>query len=244
MRIFIPPAEIMQKSSVRLSEQKAHHLTTVLRAKKGDRVTVFDGSGRVYDALIAEISRKQVLVDILEEIPSESELRTSFILCAAVLKGEKMDFVVQKGTELGVMEIQPLITERTIVKESRRVARWRAIAEESCEQCGRAIIPAIHEPKAFDAYIRARAGLNGFIFWEEGGLPLAEAYQAVVDRRIGHCLSGPVYVMIGPEGGLTWDEIRCASSRGLIVSSLGRRILRAETAAIVALGLVIDRFEF
>jgi 16S rRNA (uracil1498-N3)-methyltransferase len=237
MRIFVPPADIAQRIAVRLSDEKAHHVLTVTRAIKGTALTVFDGNGRSYQATIADVRKKAVFIDIGEEVANDTELSHHFVLCAAILKGEKMDLVVQKATELGVMEIQPLVSERTIVKETRRLDRWRKIAEESCEQCGRTKLPVIHEPVALKDYFVRNASLSGFIFWEEGGLPLAEAQRSVSKGRSLADTGLPVHVVIGPEGGMTRTEVELAAEKGLIVTTLGRRILRAETAAIVAIGL-------
>lgn len=238
MRIFVPPADIARCSAVRLSDEKAHHVLTVTRAVKGAEMTVFDGNGRQYRATVSDVRKKAVFIDIAEELPSDTELRNHVVLCAAILKGEKMDLVVQKATELGVMEIQPLVSERTIVRETRRLERWRAIAEESCEQCGRTVLPAIHEPRSFREYFAAQAALSGFVFWEEGGLLLDEAYQLAAEKRSALSSDCPWHVVIGPEGGMTAAEIELAAAKGLVISTLGRRILRAETAAIVALGIV------
>ncbi len=238
MRIYVPANDLAQRTGVRLAEHKAHHLRSVLRARKGDALTVFDGRGNTYTAIVAESSKKKVLLDIGEEVPSDSELRNHIVLCAAILKGEKMDFVVQKATELGVMDIQPLVSDRTIVKETRRLGRWRAIAEESCEQCGRTILPVVHEPGTFRDFFTSKRDLSGFVFWEEGGLPLSDAYGTAAGKRAALPPEYPWHVVIGPEGGMTAEEVELATGKGLELTTLGRRILRAETAAIVALGLV------
>ncbi|NLI30924.1 MAG: 16S rRNA (uracil(1498)-N(3))-methyltransferase [Nitrospiraceae bacterium] len=243
MRIHVPSADIARRTAVRLSDEKAHHVLSVMRAAAGTKLVVFDGEGRQYQAAVSGIQKKAVFIDIIDELPNATELDHHYVLCAAILKGEKMDMVVQKATELGVMEIQPIVSERTVVKETRRLDRWRKIAEESCEQCGRSKLPVIHEPVAWKDFFAQHARLSGFVFWEEGGLPLAEAYQAVLEKRLAANAWQPVHVVIGPEGGMTHEEIGCAAATGLMVTTLGRRILRAETAAIVALGLVQYVFE-
>jgi 16S rRNA (uracil1498-N3)-methyltransferase len=245
MHIYVPSADITHRIRVRLSQEKSHHVLTVTRAGKGMELTVFDGTGKQYRAILSDIRNKTVFIDIGEEIPNTTELHTHLVLCASMLKGEKMDLVVQKATELGVMEIQPVVSERTIVKSTRRLDRWRKIAEESCEQCGRAKLPDIHEPVALRTFFEQHVDMLGFIFWEEGGLPLSDASQLVLQKRqhIGSQQQQPVHIVIGPEGGITHTEIARATESGLIVASLGRRILRAETAAIVAIGIVQYVFE-
>jgi 16S rRNA (uracil1498-N3)-methyltransferase len=165
-----------------------------------------------------------------------------------------MDFVIQKATELGVKEIHPLVTTRSIVQETRRLMRWQRIAEAAVEQCGRTVVPIILEPVKFNSFFeRFKAGAKpiGIIFWEEGGMSLKEAIQKITSRNLSarresgaeKGFSEPgiqdnIYVFIGPEGGLTAQEVDTASQRGMIVTTLGPRILRVETAAIAAVSLM------
>ncbi|OGW22410.1 MAG: hypothetical protein A2X55_01330 [Nitrospirae bacterium GWB2_47_37] len=235
MRIFIPPEDIAKKERVRLSADKANYLISVLRRKKGDRIEVIDGKGKAYEAEIAEIAKKYVFINILKGTPADIESAINIILCQGILKGEKMDLVIQKTTELGVNAIVPVITERCIVKDTKKTKRWQKIAEEAAEQCGRAVIPEVHEPLEYRNALRVMSdesdcGLNGFIFWEEGGEPL----KAVSVKAAG----SPVHLFIGPEGGFAAEEVKLAEGHGLIRTTLGRRILRAETAAIVSTALV------
>ena len=145
----------------------------------------------------------------------------------------------------------PVITERSQPRETRKVARWRKIAGEASRQSGRSIIPLVHEPKEFDQFLssgqlerkgereKGRHGeINGFIFWEEGGLPLKEAILKVSSSPIHRFPDSPIHLLIGPEGGFTKEEVSIAEGKGFIVTSLGKRILRAETASISAITLV------
>jgi 16S rRNA (uracil1498-N3)-methyltransferase len=249
MTILVPPEDIEKRKGIWLSADKSHYLVSVLRCREGDAITVIDGSGRAYNATIARISKGNVLIDIAGENASDAESLINLILCQSILKGDKMDMVIQKATELGVKEIVPVITERTLVKNTRKTGRWRKIAEEAAEQCKRTVIPKIHEPIQYrnalcvmsDEYKKfllthhdlpiTDYGLNGLIFWEEGGLPLKESIKKVTT-------SFHVHILIGPEGGFTPDEVKLAEAHGFVRTTLGRRILRAETAAIVSLSLV------
>lgn len=242
MRIFVPPEDIVKKEGIKLNADKSHYLISVLRSKKGDRMEIIDGKGKAYRAEVVEISRGNVFVDITGEISADTESVLNLIICQGILKGEKMDLVIQKATELGVKEIFPIITERCLVRETRKTKRWQKIAEEAAEQCGRTMVPVIHEPVEFGSWFIAHSSkqMNGFVFWEEGGLPLSET----ISRLPVHTFTdSPIYLFIGPEGGFIAEEVKLAEEHGLIRTTLGKRTLRAETAAIVAIALVQSMIE-
>jgi len=237
MRIYIPPEDIEKQQGIKLNADKSHYLTSVLRCKRGDRISVVDGKGKACEAEIVEISKKHVFINILSETALDTESALNLILCQGIPKGEKMDMVVQKATELGVKEIIPLITERCVVKETRKVKRWQKIAEEAAEQCGRTIIPTVHEPVEFGLLFTVHCSqqMNGFIFWEEGGLSLKDAISKLA---IHPFTDSPIHLFVGPEGGFTAEEVKLSEEHGLIRTTLGKRTLRAETAAIVSVALV------
>lgn len=237
MTIFVPPKDIEKRKGIRLSDEKSHYLISALRCNIGDKISVIDGKGKAYEAEVSEISKKNVFINILCEIQLDRESTLNLVLCQGILKGEKMDIVIQKAAELGVKEIIPLITERCLVKETRKVKRWQKIAEESAEQCGRAVIPLIHEPVDIRSLniVNNEEKMNGFIFWEEGGLHLREAFNRLAPVSLS---TAPVFIIIGPEGGFTEEEVNLTEKCGLIRTSLGKRILRAETASIVSIALV------
>ncbi len=230
MTIFIPPEVIAKRHHIKVPLEKSRYLLSVLRCKKGDAVTVIDGRGSAYSAEIVSVVKKDVFIDITGEFLLDAELPARLTLCQGLLKGEKMDLVIQKATELGVAEIVPLVTERTIVKETRKVKRWHTIAEEAAEQCGRAVVPLVRDPEKLEDILN-REKMNGLLFWEGGGKALAEA-MGVIDS------SRTVHIFIGPEGGFTAAEVRKAEGQGIVRATLGKRILRAETAAIAAIVLI------
>ncbi|MBF0505597.1 MAG: 16S rRNA (uracil(1498)-N(3))-methyltransferase [Nitrospirae bacterium] len=230
MTIFIDPEIIADKRHVKVPLEKARYLLTVLRCRKGDMLTVIDGKGGAYVSHIVSIAGKDVFIDIAGELPLNTELHVELILYQGLLKGEKMDMVIQKATELGVSEIVPVVTERSIVRETGKLKRWRKIAEEAAEQCGRAVIPAVRVPQEINKVFDGNK-INGLLFWEKGGIGLSEA-MATIDT------GKAVTILIGPEGGFTADEVREAEEHGIVRTTLGRRILRAETAAIAASALV------
>ena len=259
MRVILKKEEI-KGNRITISGEKARYLISVLRCSAGDELQVFDGEGSLYKSEITEIENKKVIIDLLEQISLNAESPLNLTLVQGILKGEKMDVVVQKATELGVKEIIPAITERSQIRHTRKVDRWRKIAEEASKQSGRTMIPVVHEPMEFSNFFEdycnppipplekgGKGGfeslvnshkIKGFIFWEEGGLPLKEAIHRFANSPIHQFTNSPIYLLVGPEGGFSKEEVSLAVSKGLIAVSLGKRILRAETAAISAVALI------
>ncbi|MCG2710384.1 MAG: 16S rRNA (uracil(1498)-N(3))-methyltransferase [Thermodesulfovibrionales bacterium] len=261
MRIILPKEQI-KGQKITLSGERARYLISVLRCSAGDELQVFDGEGSLYKYKITGIENKKVIIALLEQISLNAESPLNLTLVQGILKGEKMDMVIQKATELGVKEIIPAVTERSQIRHTRKVDRWRKIAEEASRQSGRTMIPVVHEPMEYRNALCVMRNeykkflthyalpithhdlLNGFIFWEEGGLSLKEAIkQSAVSIQHSEnsqlsTLNSQLFVLIGPEGGFTKDEVELAVSKGLITVSLGKRILRAETAAISAVALI------
>lgn len=250
-RLYIPHAHIVE-GQIRITGDKARYLISVLRCRKGDELIVFDGEGNCFRTMILKADRKGVITEAIEQFSSDTESPLHITLVQGLLKGEKMDMVIQKTTELGIKEIIPLIAERSQLKETKKVDRWRKIAAEAAKQCGRTIIPVIHEPVDFDHFFAGQGysrgnsktveqrhdKMNGFIFWEEGGLSFKEAVLKISSSPNHRLNQSPIYLVIGPEGGFTKEEVIHAEEKGLLVASLGKRILRAETAAISTVTLV------
>lgn len=236
-RIFLPLEENPHR--VNISGKDAKYLATVLRCGRGHELEILDGKGHTFRAEIVSFTRKEVVAEVTGTTLTNTESPLDLILVQGLLKGEKMDFVVQKTTELGIREIIPAITERSQVKETKRTARWKKIALDAARQCGRSVMPLLHEPAHFQDLFSANAfgggpyfqQREGLLFWEEGGMALRE-----VPDRLGKCAS--MVVFVGPEGGFTEREAKLAESRGFIVASLGNRILRAETAAVSATAII------
>jgi 16S rRNA (uracil1498-N3)-methyltransferase len=242
-RIFISNFSV-QDNRISITGEKARYLSTVLRCKKGDELSVFDGMGNCLRTNILRADKKEVLVEVLETVACNTESPLHIILLQGLLKGQKMDMIIQKATELGIREIQPIITGRSQTKETGKVERWRKIAEEASRQSGRSVIPVVQKPVNFDDSLSSLGTrylslpLRGFVFWEEGGISLKEAVHILSLPLIQPFTDSPVYILVGPEGGFTREEITLSESSGFIVTSLGKRILRAETAAISAITLI------
>ncbi|MCM8762675.1 MAG: 16S rRNA (uracil(1498)-N(3))-methyltransferase [Candidatus Omnitrophica bacterium] len=230
-RIFLPISD--KDKEIIIKEEKAHYLINVLRLKKGDEFEVINGKGKCFLLLIKEISKKEINCEVKNISGCNIESPISIILAQGILKGNKMDLVIQKATELGVKEIVPIVTERSQLKETRKLNRWQKIAEEASKQSGRSIVPLIHKSIEFIELIdnyksRTRKGL---IFYEKDGISLKDAIKKLDNNN-------NLLIIIGPEGGFTREEVNYAKEKGLIITSLGKRILRSETAAIVAIALV------
>jgi 16S rRNA (uracil1498-N3)-methyltransferase len=228
-RVYVPKIP-SNKSTVKLFGENARYLTTVLRLRNGDGFELFDASGANFDAVLVKVERSSVEAEI--KGPSKRPIASKFniVLLQGMLKGSKMDLVVQKTTELGVHEIIPLITARSQVRETRKLARWQKIANEASRQCGRVTVPVIREPMRFDEFFRSRRKLSGYIFGEEKGRPLSDIPVSGSGKKI--------ITAVGPEGGFTDDEVTLAEKKGLVVTTLGSLILRAETAAISTVALL------
>lgn len=229
-RIFLSEA-LQTSDTASIYGEKAKYLSTVLRCTAGDDLIITDVRGVSYSARIIRLTRKTVTVKIFQALRIDTESPLQITLFQALLKGDKMDFVIQKATELGVREIIPVVTGRSQVRETRKLSRWRKIAEEASRQSGRNIIPGITDTHDFEDVFSAFRAEKGFIFWEEAGEELSHALSSGDNIR-------KVSLFTGPEGGFSEDEVSIASQKGFVVTSLGSRILRAETAAIAALAIV------
>jgi 16S rRNA (uracil1498-N3)-methyltransferase len=237
-RLHLPPGRIAGGRGL-LGPEARRYLEAVLRLGPGARLEVFDGRGGRYEATIEE-GFEAVRLGPREEAPPGA---VEIALVVALAKGEKMELVVQKATELGVARVVPFAAERSVVRldaarGEARVARWRRIAEEAARQSGRADVPEIRAPASLgDALGGLAPGTRLFVF-HPGGASLGAAPSAA-DAPGG---GAPVAAIVGPEGGLTEGEVRACEGAGAVAASLGPRTLRAETAAIVAIALIQARF--
>ena len=231
-RFHAPPTAFTQ-TTVTLTADEARHLRDVLRLKPGDEVYVFDGRGREFRCSVSNTKAELRIESEVEPAKPESQLQLN--LCVALLKGEKFDLVVQKATELGVTTITPLITRHADIHlrdqsdATKRVARWQRIALEAAKQSGRAFVPEISLPVAFEAAINVEG--VGIMFSERGGETLESLTGA-----------NSITALIGSEGGWSDEEIDAARARDFHIVTLGGRILRAETAAIAVMVLMQHRY--
>lgn len=237
MQKFIVDPAAVKASRVHITGQDARHMAKVLRLSPGSPVSLTDGKGTDYRGEMASISRDRVEIVILGEAESRTESPLALTVCSAMLKDKKMDGVVRHLVQLGVTRWIPFFSERSVPgpnpkQLARRVERWEIIGRESLKQCRRSCLMEITLPTDFAGVLEMTAGMDRKIaFWEGSDRPLERLRQ-------GNCRAGMAAVLIGPEGGFSPDEIQAAETAGYAAYGLGPRILRAETAAVTAAGLV------
>ena len=211
-----------------------HQIGRVLRLRSGQRVVLLDGSTGASEAELVEVGPDRTLARILQAAPCAPEPAVAVTLLAAVLKGERQDWLVQKAVELGVGRIVPLLTERGVaIASGAKPERWRRIAREAAEQCERAVVPEVADPVSLEEV--SWTGAKALACTERDGRPLP-ALLADGDSKLA--------LLVGPEGGWTDAERAWLAERGAIGASLGPRILRAETAALAALSTVMSRLSW
>ena len=220
---------------ITLPEVASRHVTKSLRLGAGDSITVFDGRGGEHDGTIARAARGAVEVDVGTYRPINRESTLALELGQAICRGERMDLVVQKATELGVQAIHPIRSERTVVRldperARRRIAHWQAVAVHAAQQSGRTRVPVVSRVEALDGWL-ARAGAGpGFLLSVDGAVSIADLARPEPGVT--------VRLLVGPEGGLAPGEAARAQAAGFTQLRLGPRVLRTETAALVALGVL------
>ena len=236
-RFFLSPGEIGR--TVRLEGNNAHHIIRVLRLRPGARISVGDGRGKVYLAEITEINDGRVAARVTGEDAAGGEPDVTVVLVQGLGKGDKMDFVVQKATEIGVKGIVPLVTERVVVKLTeakarRRRERWQKIAVEAAQQSMRLAVPEVAPVQRLNEFLRSLPPeTTAFFLWEE------EHTRTLKEELRAREQAGAVYLLVGPEGGFTSREAAAARAAGAVPVSLGPRLLRTETAGVVAAALVL-----
>jgi 16S rRNA (uracil1498-N3)-methyltransferase len=215
-----------------LPADAAHHASRVLRLRTGDCVQLFDGSGHECHGVITEMTGKQVVVGDIVPVEADRESPLQIVLAQALCSSEKMDWVIQKATELGVTEIQPLATERSVARLSadraaKRTEHWQQVAISACEQCGRNLLPVIHPPIDIGIWLQQMrdAATSKYILLPQG----AKSLQEQESPQNGAVL------LIGAEGGFTQTESDSALLCGFTPVRLGARVMRTETAAVAGL---------
>jgi 16S rRNA (uracil1498-N3)-methyltransferase len=241
MSRFYVPQNAVKNGFIDVSGKEAHHIVRVMRLCVGDKITTFDGTGREYSGIIRGIRPKSISIEITGSRDSPPDKLFRIILIQAIPKKEKMDFIIEKSTELGVSRIVPVFSKRTIpvwdsVKKGHHLERWLSIAKEAAKQCGRTDIPAIDGTVGIGEAIRGLRGIDLAVM-----ATLSDG--AVSIRKIFEDFNGgDIAVAIGPEGDFTVDEIREAAEADFKMVSLGPRVLKSDTAGLAALAMIDYEF--
>ena len=230
---------------VRFNKTELHHIKKVLRLMPDDEVIIFDGSGKEYLVALKSLADGELGGIVLQQTIIDREPILKINLVQAVAKGEKMDLIIQKAVELGVSKITPVITDRSVVKLSEEKAdkkqqRWQSIAREACKQCRRNKIPEVFPVINLDEYLNTCAGESGIMLYEtEPRQPIRVVFNNLKNNIMS---SGQLNLLVGPEGGFSHQEAELAQKNGFILTGLGPRILRTETAALVASSILFYEF--
>ncbi len=222
--------------ALRLEGPRFHHLIRVLRVRSGEALEVFDGRGTVFTAQVGDVGAEAATLTLGPGAPQPAPRAITIV--QGLPKAEKLEWVLQKSTELGAAAFMPVFSERTVIKPSGRedtkVQRWQRIVEEAARQSGRADVPVVHAPQPLLDAVRALEGALVLVLdEEEEALPLSAAVATALST------SQPLAILIGPEGGLSRAEVAQLQQRGAVPVTLGRRVLRTETAALAALAVLL-----
>ena len=237
-RFFISPSDIKDER-VRLSPEQSHQVQHVLRLQSGDMIVVLDDSGTEYSVTLTKVDKRETVGQVTSTQQARGEPTAQVTLFQSMLMREKFEWVLQKGTEIGMARFVPVLTARSLVRvkdvEDKKLDRWRRIVTEAAEQSHRGRVPRIDQIATFAEALSEMAGFDRCLIatpWHAG----AGLRQTL--RDLGG-KAGSVALMVGPEGGFTEEEVDAARQKGAVPISLGPRILRTETCAIVASALAL-----
>lgn len=229
---FFEPQPLNEGSEIHLSDSVVQHVCRALRMRPGDQITLFNGDGGEFQAELIQVDKRKATARLLtHEYPAvESPLQVH--IGQTLSRGERMDYAVQKATELGAKQITPLFSERCEVKlppdrQAKRISHWQQVAISASEQCGRTVPTAIAQPNSLEAWVKEQQTELKFVLHHHSAQPLSE-------------LAPPtsISLLIGPEGGLTPAEVELAQDFGFKPLTLGPRVMRTETAPVAALALL------
>lgn len=239
-KFFVSPSSIGE-ATIEITNDDAKHIATVLRGKVGDSLTLCDGNGMDYECTISEISKKSVIAKIEEKHKNQNEPEIKITLFQSLPKLDKMELVIQKCIEIGVDRIVPVISEHTVIKvgdkAEKKLDRFRKIAEAAAKQCGRGKIPEVCDITDFKTAVNMAKELDNAI------IPYEKEKERNLKSFIKEFKGNSIGIFIGPEGGFSEDEIKLCSDNGIKSITLGKRILRTETAGLVASVILLYELE-
>ena len=231
-RIYVAE-KLIPEQLLRLSGNKVHYLHRVLRLGQGDNIILFNGDGCDYASTISAINKEHAEIEIATQLPAIPESPLHICLVQAVARGERMDTSLQKATELGISEIQPLLSERVEVKLGgerleKRLQHWQGVLISACEQSGRAVVPKLRSPVTLGNWLAEKKPAQCYVLHPRADTALT------ADLRKNEALA----LLVGPEGGFSDTEVLLMQAAGVLPVHLGRRILRTETAGPAAIAAI------
>lgn len=242
MQTFFIDKEAVQCGELSLTGEIAHHITDVLRIRAGEKLRFSDGEGCYYMGTVAEITKRELKVLVTETIPIDDEPRIAVTLIQCLPRGEKMEQILQKATELGVKRIIPAESDHSQVrlkeKKAEKLRRWQKIVSAAAEQCGRGIIPEVEPPCSLQKAVASLADDTTVIFCyeKEGNNGIRQTLREIKNKTKN------VALLIGPEGGFSDDEAAMITAKSAHCVTLGKRVLRTETAGPAVLAVLMYEF--
>ena len=244
MQHFFVDASQVSEETIRIEGTDVNHMKNVLRMRIGEEVTVSDGQGKEYLCQVLDLEEEQVQLKIVETKASDAELPSKIYLFQGLPKQDKMELIVQKAVELGVYQVIPVATKRAVVKldakkAKKKVERWQQIAVSAAKQAGRGIIPAVGEVCTYAQALKYAEELDVVLIPYELAEGMEETKQIIAEIRPGQSVG----IFIGPEGGFEKEEVEQAVKAGAEPLTLGKRILRTETAGLTMLSVLMFHLE-
>ncbi len=242
-RFFISPQNI-KGNTVNIDREEARHIEKVLRLTIGDIVVCFDGTGREYQVRLEGRENGILTGQIIHTGLRESEPVLKLYLAQGIAKGEKMDTIIQKSVEIGVAAIYPVSCERSVVrlavdKAEKKVHRWQSIAREACKQCRRNLIPEVIPVMNFTSLLEEIGDKPAIMLYENEN---QTSLKSLLKSQLREINGQEIFLLIGPEGGFSPQEVETANRKGIYTASLGPRILRTETAGLVAASIILYEY--
>lgn len=240
LRRFFVDADALGKEHATITGDLVHRLAKVLRYRAGDSLVLTSGGETEYIVRLDGVSAKGVTGTVTGRRPAPAEAAIEVVVYQSLIRANRFDFVLEKGTEIGVARFVPIIAARTQVQEEASLARtdrWQRLITEAAEQCGRGRLPTVGETLPFEAAIRSAPGVKLMPYESERNLHLGEYLRSLTEPP------SAVSIFVGPEGGWEDAEVDLARESGAVLVTLGRRVMRAETAALVAAGIVLHELD-
>jgi 16S rRNA (uracil1498-N3)-methyltransferase len=239
-RRFFVDEKLLRAKNVTLTGDLAHRLAKVLRLKRGDTIVLAGGGAKDFVVQLSAVSSNAVAGVITDEQPAPREPSVEVVLYQSLIRANRFDWVLEKATEIGVSRFVPVIATRVqlqLEEGAARAERWRRLIIEAAEQCERGKLPAIDPPVSFEEAVRKAPGLKLMPWEDEREARLGEHLRSLSERP------RTVSIFIGPEGGYESSEVELARESGATLVTLGRQVMRAETAAIIACGIILHELD-